>query len=162
MRGLSRDEPEQIVKTRKIKNYTEMTKGELIISLLKWKVSIDELLNNNNLYDDKISDIRRILSRLRDILPKKDKKEIKNKLYKKENQRNILEENDEYLRKLVRILNNKEKDSSHDLDDLDYYDIRDIETLFGETSEKDNICKKFLRTYLKKLNMKKKIFDRIK
>ena len=35
MRGLSRDEPEQIVKTRKIKNYKEMTKGELIISLLK-------------------------------------------------------------------------------------------------------------------------------
>ena len=74
MRGLSRDEPEQIAKTRRIENYKEMTKEELIISLLKLKVSIDELLNNNNLYDDKISDIRRILSRLRDILPKKDRK----------------------------------------------------------------------------------------
>ena len=31
----------------------------------------------------------------------------------------------------------KKKHSSHDLDDLDYYGIRDIETLFGETSEKD-------------------------
>ena len=51
-----------------------MTKEQLIISLLKLKVGIDELLNNNNLYDDKISDIRRILSRLRDILPKKDRK----------------------------------------------------------------------------------------
>ena len=54
-----------------------MTKEELIISLLKLKQNIAELFNNNNnnnLYDNKISDIRRILSRLRDILPKKDRK----------------------------------------------------------------------------------------
>ena len=37
------------------------------------------------------------------------------------------EENDEYLRKLVRILNDKEKHSPYDRDDLDYYGIRDIE-----------------------------------
>ena len=43
-----------------------MTKEELIISLLKSKQSIAELFNNN-LYDNKISDIRRILNRLRDI-----------------------------------------------------------------------------------------------
>ena len=55
-----------------------MTKEELIISLLKSKQSIAELFNNNNnLYDNEISDIRRILSRLRDILHKKDRKEIK-------------------------------------------------------------------------------------
>ena len=148
MRGLSRDELEQIAKIRRIKNYEDMEKEELIISLLKSKVSIDELLNNNNLYHNEISDIRRILNRLRDILPKKDRKEIKDKLYEIEHQRNISEEeqerNDEYLRKLVRILNNKEKHSSRDLDDLDYYGIRDIETLFGETSKKGNICKKFL------------------
>ena len=48
-----------------------MEKEEVIISLLKLKVSIDELLNNNNnLYDNKIRDVRRILNRLRDILPK--------------------------------------------------------------------------------------------
>ena len=80
-----------------------MRKEELIISLLKSKVSVGELLNNNNnLYDDKIGDIRRILSRLRDILPKKDRKEIKDKFYKMEHQRNISEEeqeeNDEYLK----------------------------------------------------------------
>ena len=68
---------------------------------------------------------------------------MKNKIKKNLSEAEI-EENDEYLRKLVRILNNKEKHSSRDLDDLDYYGIRDIETLFGETSEKDNICKKFL------------------
>ena len=53
-----------------------MSKEELIISLLKSKQSIAELFNNN-LEDEKISDIRRILNRLRDILPKKYRKELK-------------------------------------------------------------------------------------
>ena len=57
MRGQSRDELEQIAKIRRINNYEEMTKEELIKSLLKSKQSIAELLNNN-LYDNKISDIR--------------------------------------------------------------------------------------------------------
>ena len=142
MRGLSRDELEQIAKIRRIKNYEDMKKEDLIISLLKSKESIAELFNdNNNLYNDEISDIRRILNRLRDILPKKDRKEIKDKLYKIEHQRNISEaekeENDEYLRKLVRILNDKEEHSLYDRDDFDYYGIRDIENLFDEASEED-------------------------
>ena len=81
MRGQSRDELEQIAKIRRIKNYEEMSKEELIISLLKSKQSIAELFNNNNLYDNEISDIRRILNRLRHILPRKYRKEIKDKLY---------------------------------------------------------------------------------
>ena len=140
MHGQSRDQLEQIAKIRRIKNYEEITKEELIISLLKSKQSIAEFFNNN-LYDNKISDIRRILSRLRDILPKKDRKEIKDKLYEIEHQRNISEaekeENDEYLRKLVRILNDKEEHSLYDRDDFDYYGIRDIENLFDEASEED-------------------------
>ena len=54
-----------------------MSKEELIISLLKSKQSIAELFND--LDGDKISVIRRILNRLRDILPKKYRKEIKKK-----------------------------------------------------------------------------------
>ena len=103
MRGQARNELERIAKIR-IKNYEEMTKLELVISLLKSKQSIAELLNNNNLYDNKISDIRRVLNRLRDILPRKYRKEIKDKLYEIEHQTNISEadkeENDECLRKL--------------------------------------------------------------
>ena len=99
------DQIEQIAKIRRIKNYEEMQKEELIIYLLKSKQSITELYNNNNLYDNEISDIRRILSRLRDILSKKDRKEIKDKIYEIEHQRNISEaeekENDEYLKELV-------------------------------------------------------------
>ena len=62
-------------KIKRIKNYEKMLKEELIISLLKSKQSIAEFFdnnnNNNNLYDNKITDIKRILNRLRDILPKK-------------------------------------------------------------------------------------------
>ena len=146
MRGQSRDELEQITKIRRIKNYDEMLKEELI-SLLKSKQSIAEFFNNNyyyynyNLYDNKIGDIRRTRNRLGDVLPKKYKKEIKEKLYKTEHQENLSEaeeeENDEYLRKLIKILNDKEKHSPHDHDDLNYYGIRHIENLFDEFSEED-------------------------
>ena len=89
MRDLSRDELEQIEKIRKIKNYEYMKKEDLIISLLKSKESIAELFNDNN--NNEISDIRRILNRLRNILPKKERKETKDNLYKIEHQRNISE-----------------------------------------------------------------------
>ena len=125
MHGQSRDEFERIAKIRRIRNYEEMTKEELIISLLKSKQSITELFNNN-LCDNKISDISRILNRLRDILPRKYRTEIKEKLYEIEHQENHSEENDEYHRKLVRILNDKEKHSPYDHDDLDYYGVRNI------------------------------------
>ena len=47
MRGLSRDELEQIAKIRRIKNYEDMKKEDLIISLLKSKESMAELFNDN-------------------------------------------------------------------------------------------------------------------
>ena len=75
MRGQSRDELERVAKIRRIWKYEELSKEELIIYLLKSKQGIAELFNNN-LDNDKISDIRRILNRLRDILPKKYRKEI--------------------------------------------------------------------------------------
>ena len=88
-----------------------MLKEELIISLLKSKPSTAEIFNNN-LNDDKISDIKRILNTLRDIPPRKYRKEIKKKLYDIENKKNLSElekeETDYYFTKLVRILNKKE------------------------------------------------------
>ena len=117
-----------------------MTREKLIISLLKSKQSIFKLFNKN-LDDDKISDIKRIFNGLRDKLPKKYRKGMKKKLYEIENKVNLSEaekeKNDEYLRKLVRNLNNKEKYSPYDRDDFDYYGIRDIENLFDEASEED-------------------------
>ena len=61
MRGLSRDELEQIAKIRRIKNYEDMKKEDLIVSLLKSKESIAELFNDKN--NNEISEIRRILNR---------------------------------------------------------------------------------------------------
>ena len=154
MRGQSQDELQWIAKIRRIKNYEEMSKEALIICLLKSKQSIAEFFNNNNndnnnnnnnnsnnLYDNKISNIRRILNKLRDILPRKYRKEIKEKLYEIEYNENLLEakkeEKDEYLKKLVRILNNKEKYGLYDPVDFDYYGIRDIENLFDEASKQE-------------------------
>ena len=74
-----------------------------------------ELFNSNNNLDDddKTRDMRRILHRLRDILPKRYRKEIKKKLYEKENNEDLSkagkEKYDEHLRNLVRNLYNKEK-----------------------------------------------------
>ena len=76
MRGLSRDELEQITKIRRIKNYEDMKKEDLMISLLKSKQSIAELFNIN-LYDNEISDIRRILSRLRVYYIKRIERKLK-------------------------------------------------------------------------------------
>ena len=65
MRNLS-DELEQIAEIRKIKNYEDMNKQDLIIALLKSEESIAKLFNDNN--DNEISDIRRIFNKLRDII----------------------------------------------------------------------------------------------
>ena len=54
-------------------------------------------VNNNNTndddtYDDKISDIRAILSRLGNIVTKNDEDEIKKELYEIENKKNLSDE----------------------------------------------------------------------
>ena len=47
MRGQSRDKLKRIAKIKRIKNYQEMPKEELITSLLKSKQGIAKLFNNN-------------------------------------------------------------------------------------------------------------------
>ena len=63
MRRQSRDKLERISKIGRNKSYKEMSKEDLIISLLKSKQSIAKLFNNN-LDDDKVGDRRGILNRL--------------------------------------------------------------------------------------------------
>ena len=53
MHDLSRDELEQTAKIRRIKNYEDMEKEDLIISLLKPKESTAELFNDNH-YDNEM------------------------------------------------------------------------------------------------------------
>ena len=73
MYNQSWDDLEQIARMTRIRSYGKISKEELIIALLKSKCSIAELFNNN-LDDGNISDIKRILNRLRDILPKRIRK----------------------------------------------------------------------------------------
>ena len=53
-----------------------MPKERLITALLKSKHSLAELFNDN-LNNDKISEIKKILNKLRDIISKEYRKEIK-------------------------------------------------------------------------------------
>ena len=147
------DELKVIARLRNIKNIEKLTKEELIITLLKSESSVAErnfekLFNNNNnnndgTYDDKIRDkirdIRMILSRLRNIVDINDRKKIKKELYEIEQKENLSDKEKEeiydYLVKLVKTLNKKEKYKYHDLDDLDYYGIRDIENLFNNVDD---------------------------
>ena len=124
---------------RRIKNYKKLSKKGLRF-LLKSKRSLAELFNNNP-DNDKISEIKKILNKLRDILTKEYRKKIKKKLCEIENKKNLSkaeeEEISEYLIELKRILNKKEKYRYHDCDDPDYYGIRDIDVLLGDADEKD-------------------------
>ena len=153
------DELKKIARLKNIKTIEQLTKKELIITLLKSESTTAELnfekrLNdnnneNNNTDDDtynnrirnKMCDIRIILNRLRNIV--KDRKEIKKKIYETEKKENLSdnerEENYDYLVKKIRTLDNKEKYKYHDRDDLDYFGIRDIENLFGNID--DDYCK---------------------
>ena len=76
-----RDELERVAKIRRFKNSKRMSKKELIVALLKSKCGLAELFNNN-LDDGKISDISRILNILRDVLPKRIRKEIRKSFMK--------------------------------------------------------------------------------
>ena len=78
MQNQLQDELEQIAEMRRIKNYEKMSKEELIISLSKSKSSLAELFNNN-LDNGKISEIKEILTKLRDILIKEYRKKSKKK-----------------------------------------------------------------------------------
>ena len=83
------DELKEIARLRRIKNVEKLTKEELIITLLKSESSVAErnfekLFNNNNnntnddddAYDDKIRDIRMILTGLGNIIDINDRKKI--------------------------------------------------------------------------------------
>ena len=93
----------------------------------------DNTTTNNNTSDktndskirDKISDIRMILSRLRNTITNKDKKKIKNKFYKIEKKQNLSDVQKEkiydHLVELVRTLDKKEKYKYHNCETKKIY-----------------------------------------
>ena len=72
-----------------------------------------------------------IFSRLGNIVTNNDRRKMKQELHEIEKMKNFLDEKEEeiydYLVKLVKTVNKKEKYQYHDRDDLDYYGIKDIE-----------------------------------
>ena len=95
LQNKSIDELKGIARLRRIKNYDNLTKEDLIISLLKSESNPVErnymkYFNNstNDEIKSKINDIRIILSRLGNIVTKNDRKKIKKELYEIEKRRN--------------------------------------------------------------------------
>ena len=91
---------------------------------------------SNNTTDElrsRINIIRMLLARLGDIITKKDRDEIKKKLYEIETKQKITKTQKErylnYLIELVNILHKKEKYMHKDCSDSNYTGIRDVESL---------------------------------
>ena len=83
---------------RWIKNYSNLTKEELIFSLFKSESNPEErnyikYFNNstNDEIKSKINDTRLILSRLGNIVTKNDRKKIKKELYQIKTRQNLLD-----------------------------------------------------------------------
>ena len=123
------DELKEIARLRRIKNYDNLTKEDLIFSLLKSESSPAErnymkYFNNstNDEIKSKINDIRLILSRLGNILTKNDRKKIKKDLYEIEKRQNIPDnEKEKIYDDLIKLLNTLDKKEEHrrsDHDDL--------------------------------------------
>ena len=96
---------------------------------------------------DKINDIRMILSRLGNIVTKNDRKKIKKELYeiekKKKLSANEKEKIYDHFVELVNTLDKKEEHKHSDHNDLDYFGVRELEKLFGDT-DSDNYYKPVL------------------
>ena len=155
------DELKKIARLRRTKNRDKSTKEGLTISFLKSESSNaernymkhfisntndgnntnDDNNNDDDTYDGKINDIRMILNRSGNMLTSNDRKKIKKELYEIEHKENLSEAekegNYEYLRKLVTLLNNKEKYKYCNHNDLDYHGIRDIESLVDDVNNND-------------------------
>ena len=86
MRNLSRNELEQIAKMRRIKNYNNMSKEELLITLLKSNQSLAELQKSNS-KNAKIEETRKLFNELKNRFSKEKIKEIREKFYGRELER---------------------------------------------------------------------------
>ena len=129
------DELKEIARLRKIRDYDDLTKEDLIFSLLKSEshpADRNYMRHFNNSTNDeiksKINDIRLILSRLENIVTKNDRKKIKKELYEIEKKQNLSDNEKEKiyddLVKLANTLDKKEEHKHSDHDDLDYFGIK--------------------------------------
>ena len=79
MSNLLQNELKQIVKMRRIKDYKNMSKEELLLALLKSEQSQVDLYNNSE-----IEEARKMFNEIRNKLSKSEIKEIRKNLFEKE------------------------------------------------------------------------------
>ena len=138
LQNKSIDRLKEVAKFRKLKNYDNLKKEDLIFSLIKSESNPLEhnymkYFNNstNDEIKSKINDIRLILSRLGNIVTKNDRKKIKKELYEIEKRNNLSDNEKEKiyddLVKLANTLDKKEEHKHSDHDDLNYFGIRELE-----------------------------------
>ena len=132
-----------IGKVREIKNYSSMTREQLIYTLLRSKKAPQEdnyltYLESTTTSDFKkrIKHVRVLTTKLGNILTNKPRKTITKELHKLETTRLTRTQRERattYLINLKRELENKQKYHSSDYLDQNYYGIKGIEHLFNET-----------------------------
>ena len=148
LQNKSIDELHGIAKLRGIKNYDNLTKEDLIFSLLKSESNPAErnyikYFNNstNDEIKSKITYIWIILSRLGNIVTKNERKKIKKELYEIEKKDNLSDNEKEKiyndLVKLANTLDKKEEHRHRNRDDLYYFGIKELENLFADIDNDD-------------------------
>ena len=155
LQNKSIDKLQEIARLRRIKNYDNLTREDLIFSLLKSESNLAErnymeYFNNstNDEIKSKINDIRLILSRFRNIVTKNDRKKIKKEPYEIEKWQNLSDnEKEKIYDDLVKLANDLDKKEEHkhsDRNGLDYFGIRELEKLFDDIDIHDNYYKPVL------------------
>ena len=124
-----------IAKLREIKNYYNLTREDLIYTLLKSENAQQEdnyldYLDNISSSDlnKRINHARVLTAKLGNILTNKERKTIRDELYRLENAKLAKTERERavaYLINLMRSLENKQKYHSSTYYDQNYYGIKD-------------------------------------
>ena len=143
------DDLKKIAKLRRIKNYDDLLKEDLMYTILRSEKNLLEdnytkYININT--DDKIkaktNNIRLILARLGNIVTKKDRHKIRKELYEIEKKKRLTKTQKEKIyNRLIEIANILDKIEAykyHNHDDLDYFRIRDVESLFTNIDDDDD------------------------
>ena len=162
LKDKSIDELQVIAKLRGIKNYDNLTKEDLIFSLLKSESNpaernYMECFNNNTNHEIK-SKKKWYQTNTQQIrkYTENDRKKIKKELYEIQKRQNLSDnENKKIYDDLVKLANTFDKKEEHkhgNCDDLDYFGIRELEKLFDDVDiDDDNFYKAVLiKSYFKR------------
>ena len=149
LHNMSLDDLKKIAILRRIKNYNNLSKEDLIYTILRSESSPAENNyikcindNANDKIKAKINNIRITLSRLGNIVTKNDRDKIRKELYEIEKRKGLTKTQKERIYShIVGLANaldkiNKYKYSNHD--DLDYFGISNIDNLFNDIDDAES------------------------